>query len=98
MDEEEALEEVRLQTAASAPSRAFWAGGRVRVGEFILLVDADTRVPVDSILPTVSELLRAPAVGYTQHFTLPLQACAHQSLPLCRHRWLGAAKMLLRNP
>jgi cellulose synthase/poly-beta-1,6-N-acetylglucosamine synthase-like glycosyltransferase len=54
----------------------------VRVGEFILLVDADTRVPPDCILPTVSELLRAPAVGYTQHFTLPLQACACIASPL----------------
>ncbi len=76
MDAYDALQEVRLQTLAAAPDQAFWAGGDVRIGAFILLVDSDTRVPEDCILPVVSELLRSPHVGFTQHFTTPLQARA----------------------
>ena len=66
-------------TGIALPDQAFWAGGDVRIGDFILLVDCDTRVPLDCMLPVVSELLRSPHVGFTQHFTTPLQACP----PLC---------------
>ena len=74
MDVYNALQQVRLQALAAAPDQAFWAGGDVRVGAFILLVDSDTRVPADCMLPVVSELMRSPHVGFTQHFTTPLQA------------------------
>lgn len=76
VDAYDALQQVRLQTLAATPDQAFWAGGDVRIGEFILLVDSDTRVPEDCMLPVVSELLRSPHVGFTQHFTTPLQARA----------------------
>ncbi len=69
----EALEAVRLDTAARRPSHAFLAGGDTRMGDFILLVDSDTRVPRDCILPVVTELLRSPHVAFTQHYTTPLQ-------------------------
>lgn len=45
------------------------------MGEFILLVDSDTRIPSDCILPTVSELLQSPSVGFTQHLITPMQVC-----------------------
>jgi len=51
----------------------FLGGGDVRIGDFILLVDSDTRIPVDCILPTVSELLQSPQVGFTQHLITPMQ-------------------------
>ena len=51
----------------------FLGGGDVRIGDFILLVDSDTRIPVDCILPTVSELLQSPQVGFTQHLIAPMQ-------------------------
>jgi len=69
----EALEAVRLETAAQQPSHAFLAGGDTRMGDFILLVDSDTRVPCDCILPVVTELLRSPHVAFMQHYTTPLQ-------------------------
>ncbi|GMH39392.1 hypothetical protein BSKO_07290 [Bryopsis sp. KO-2023] len=51
----------------------FLAGGDVRIGEFILLVDSDTRVPEDCIAPTVTELMKEEQVAFTQHSTTPMQ-------------------------
>ena len=73
VDQYEALQEVRLRTLAQTPDQAFLAGGDVRVGAFILLVDSDTRVPQHCILPTVTELMLSPEVAFTQHYTTPLQ-------------------------
>lgn len=53
--------------------QAFLGGGDVRVGEFILLVDSDTRIPRDCILPTIFELLASPQVAFTQHLITPMQ-------------------------
>ena len=74
LDVEAALKAVQAATALARPNRAFLAGGDVRMGDFILLVDSDTRVPEHCILPVVSELLRSPQVAFTQHYTTPLQA------------------------
>ncbi len=76
LDQYEALEEVRFRTVDATPEQAFLAGGDVRIGDFILLVDSDTRVPKHCIAPTVTELLLSPEVAFTQHFTTPLQASA----------------------
>lgn len=73
VDQYEALQEVRLATQAATPQQAFLAGGDVRIGEFILLVDSDTRVPQHCMLPVVTELMMSPNVAFTQHFTTPLQ-------------------------
>ena len=54
----------------------FLGGGNVRIGDFILLVDSDTRIPVNCIAPTVSELLQSPQVGFTQHLIAPMQVHA----------------------
>ena len=67
LDPFDALELVKAQDGR------FLGGGDVRIGEFILLVDSDTRIPVDCILPTVSELLQSPRVGFTQHLITPMQ-------------------------
>ena len=67
LDPFDALELVKAQDGR------FLGGGDVRIGEFILLVDSDTRIPVDCILPTVSELLQFPRVGFTQHLITPMQ-------------------------
>ena len=74
LDVEAALKAVQAATALARPNRAFLADGDVRMGDFILLVDSDTRVPEHCILPVVSELLRSPQVAFTQHYTTPLQA------------------------
>lgn len=43
-----------------------WAGGDVRVGDYILLIDSDTRVPVDCLLDAVSEMEASPQVAIIQ--------------------------------
>lgn len=81
LDQYEALEEVRFRTVDATPEAAFLAGGDVRIGDFILLVDSDTRVPEHCITPTITELLLSPEVAFTQHFTTPLQVGAAMLLP-----------------
>ena len=73
LNQYEALQEVRCETLAQTPDQAFLAAGDVRIGDFILLVDSDTRVPEPCILPTVTELMLSPEVAFTQHYTTPLQ-------------------------
>ena len=75
LDAEAALKAVQAATTLTQPNHTFLAGGDVRMGDFILLVDSDTRVPQHCILPVVSEHLRSPHVAFTQHYTTPLQAC-----------------------
>jgi len=95
----EALEAVRLETAERQPSHAFLAGGDTRMGDFILLVDSDTRVPCDCILLVVTELLRSPHVAFTQHYTTPLQARAlfHVCQGRCITTWQGGLACLVRS-
>lgn len=57
---EKALKEV-LQEDGRA-----WADGNIRVGDYILLVDSDTRVPSDCLLDAVSEMEQSPDVGIMQ--------------------------------
>ncbi|KAK6005946.1 hypothetical protein QM012_007588 [Aureobasidium pullulans] len=44
-----------------------WADGNVRMGDFILLIDSDTRVPVDCLLDAVSEMTASPQVAIIQY-------------------------------
>ncbi|KAI9647811.1 hypothetical protein NHQ30_004199 [Ciborinia camelliae] len=43
-----------------------WAGGNIRVGDYILLIDSDTRVPSDCLLDAASEMEQSPEVGILQ--------------------------------
>lgn len=43
-----------------------WADGNIRVGDYIILIDSDTRVPSDCILDAVSEMEQSPEVGIMQ--------------------------------
>ncbi|KAK5169409.1 uncharacterized protein LTR77_005384 [Saxophila tyrrhenica] len=43
-----------------------WSEGNIRVGDYILLIDSDTRVPVDCLLDAVSEMEQSPDVGIMQ--------------------------------
>ncbi|KAF2709488.1 hypothetical protein K504DRAFT_455200 [Pleomassaria siparia CBS 279.74] len=44
-----------------------WAAGNVRVGEIILIVDSDTRVPEDCLLYGALEMHESPEVALLQH-------------------------------
>jgi glycosyltransferase involved in cell wall biosynthesis len=44
-----------------------WADGNIRVGDYILLIDSDTRVPQDCLLDAVSEMEQSPQVAIIQY-------------------------------
>ncbi|TVY55817.1 hypothetical protein LCER1_G005121 [Lachnellula cervina] len=44
-----------------------WAEGNIRVGDYILLIDSDTRVPADCLLDAGSEMEKSPEVGILQY-------------------------------
>ena len=44
-----------------------WAAGDIRVGDYILLIDSDTRVPVDCLLDAASEMELSPQVAIMQY-------------------------------
>ncbi|PNY28669.1 Uncharacterized protein TCAP_01403 [Tolypocladium capitatum] len=63
-DEAQAYEQA-LKEVLEEDGRA-WADGNIRVGDYILLVDSDTRVPADCFLDAVSEMEQSPDVGIMQ--------------------------------
>ncbi|PNH59857.1 hypothetical protein VD0002_g7723 [Verticillium dahliae] len=63
-DEAEAYELALKETLEENP-RA-WADGNIRVGDYILIIDSDTRIPSDCLLDAVSELEQSPDVGIMQ--------------------------------
>ncbi|TVY59121.1 hypothetical protein LCER1_G000654 [Lachnellula cervina] len=63
-DEAQAYERC-LKEALEENGRA-WADGNIRVGDYILLIDSDTRVPADCLLDACSEMEQSPEVGIMQ--------------------------------
>lgn len=63
-DEAQAYE-TALKEVLEEDGRA-WADGNIRVGDYILLIDSDTRVPSDCLLDAVSEMELSPDVGIMQ--------------------------------
>ena len=54
-----------LKEVVSSDDR-IWAEGNIRIGDYILLIDSDTRVPVDCLLDACSEMEQCPQVGILQ--------------------------------
>jgi membrane glycosyltransferase len=44
-----------------------WADGNIRIGDYILIIDSDTRVPTDCFLDCVSEMEQCPQVAILQY-------------------------------
>jgi cellulose synthase/poly-beta-1,6-N-acetylglucosamine synthase-like glycosyltransferase len=63
-DEAQAYE-TALKEVLEKDGRA-WADGNIRMGDYILLIDSDTRVPADCLLDAVSEMEQSPDVGIMQ--------------------------------
>lgn len=63
-DEAQAYERC-LKEALEENGRA-WADGNIRIGDYILLIDSDTRVPADCLLDACSEMEQSPEVGIMQ--------------------------------
>ena len=64
-DEYAAYDTALAQVIADDEGRT-WAGGNVRIGDYILLIDSDTRVPTDCFLDAVSEMEMASEVAIIQ--------------------------------
>jgi hypothetical protein len=64
-DDEAAAYDQCLQQVLHETPRAS-AEGNIRIGDYILLIDSDTRVPADCLLDAVSEMEFSPNVGIMQ--------------------------------
>ena len=65
-DERDAYDRALSQVIHDDEGRT-WAEGNVRIGDYILLIDSDTRVPTDCFLDAVSEMEMSPEVAIIQH-------------------------------
>jgi hypothetical protein len=65
-DEYAAYDQCLAQVLTEEEGRA-WAEGNIRMGDYILLIDSDTRVPVDCLLDAASEMEQSPQVGILQY-------------------------------
>ncbi|KAF4555633.1 Hypothetical protein D9617_2g055960 [Elsinoe fawcettii] len=54
-----------LQEVLDQNERA-WADGNIRIGDYVLIIDSDTRVPTDCLLDAVSEMEQCPDVSILQ--------------------------------
>jgi membrane glycosyltransferase len=65
--DENAVYERALQDVLAEREGEAWADGSIRIGDYILLIDCDTRVPADCLLEAVSEMEQCPNVAILQH-------------------------------
>ncbi|KAF2110146.1 glycosyl transferase family group 2-domain-containing protein [Lophiotrema nucula] len=67
IEEEDELYNQALSINLEKDEGRTWAAGNVRIGEIILIVDSDTRVPEDCLLFGALELYESPEVALLQH-------------------------------
>ncbi|KAF2258386.1 hypothetical protein CC78DRAFT_478949 [Lojkania enalia] len=67
VEEEDELYEQARNNMLDQDEGHTWAAGNVRVGEIILIVDSDTRVPEDCLLYGALEMYESPEVALLQH-------------------------------
>ncbi|CZT41339.1 uncharacterized protein RSE6_01065 [Rhynchosporium secalis] len=65
-DEEQEAYESCLAHVLTGEERRAWAEGNIRVGDYILIIDSDTRVPRDCLLDAANEMEQSPEVGILQ--------------------------------
>jgi hypothetical protein len=65
-DKENEAYEICLAEVLQEDTRA-WADGNIRIGDYILLIDSDTRVPIDCLLDAASEMEASPEVAVLQY-------------------------------
>ncbi|KAH9845813.1 Glycosyltransferase 2-like [Teratosphaeria destructans] len=63
---DEATEYERCLSEVLGEHDCAWADGNVRIGDYILIIDSDTRVPADCLLDACSETEQSPEVGIMQ--------------------------------
>ncbi|CAN9431580.1 unnamed protein product [Alternaria alternata] len=65
--EENALYKEVMEAVMTEHEGEAWADGNIRIGDYILLVDSDTRVPSDCVLEAVSEMEQGQEVAILQY-------------------------------
>ena len=65
-EEQEAYDMSLAEVLVEEEGRA-WAEGNIRVGDYILLIDSDTRVPQDCLIDAATEMEQSPEVGILQY-------------------------------
>lgn len=65
--------ETALNHVVQASRGRLWAGGDLGLGDLILLIDADTRIPKDCFLDAVKEFHESPCLAILQHASGVLQ-------------------------
>lgn len=63
-----------------------WACGSIRMGELILLIDSDTRVPADCLMDAASEMSQSPDVGIIQHYSGVMVVTGNMFEKVCAFR------------
>ncbi|KAH7245158.1 glycosyl transferase family group 2-domain-containing protein, partial [Fusarium tricinctum] len=66
-EDDDRLYDQALQNMVDADEGKTWAEGNIRMGEIILLIDCDTRVPIDCLLYGALEMYESPEVAILQH-------------------------------
>lgn len=64
--DEDAAYQTCLQEVLDEEEGRAWADGNIRIGDYILLIDSDTRVPVNCLIDAASEMELEPRVGIIQ--------------------------------
>ncbi|KAF7125542.1 hypothetical protein CNMCM5793_001781 [Aspergillus hiratsukae] len=67
VEDDERLYQQALDNMLAADEGRTWAEGNIRIGDLILLIDCDTRVPVDCLLYGALEMHESPEVAILQH-------------------------------
>lgn len=65
--EENALYKEVMKAVMTEHEGEAWTDGNIRIGDYILLVDSDTRVPSDCLLEAVSEMEQGQEVAILQY-------------------------------
>ncbi|KAI1085283.1 glycosyl transferase family group 2-domain-containing protein [Whalleya microplaca] len=65
-DEQNAYKQCLAEVLQEDEGRT-WAEGNIRIGDYILIIDSDTRVPEDCLLDAVSEMEQSPQVAILQY-------------------------------
>ncbi|RDW84881.1 hypothetical protein BP6252_02471 [Coleophoma cylindrospora] len=65
-DEEKVYKHAMNQVLSELNGRA-WAEGNIRMGDYILIIDSDTRVPADCLLDAAIEMDNSPEIAIMQY-------------------------------
>ena len=65
-DDEREVYEAALAQIIEMDDGRTWAEGNVRIGDYILIIDSDTRVPTDCFIDAVTEMEQSPQVAIIQ--------------------------------